>query len=388
MRDHRRIGLSGGRTGDRDHRASAYGPGTDVRQAGAHEGDTRDVASHRLKRTMRGALAAGAVIAAVGMTPTPATAAPPATTPSNNDPMSQYQTLSKQADALNEQINNAKVELAAQQALATKANGAITAAKNAAAAAQVQENQYRGQVDQLADASYEGARFNNLSALLTGTSTQDFLNRASDLQELASANYDVITKFEGAIRAADTAEQTAETAQQTAQAAITKQNTLLAQLNAQSQQLSTQKAQVQTALSRLSSSARETLNTDIGPSGTFIPPSGIAGAAMEMALNQRGKPYVYGADGPGSFDCSGLDDYAYELAGMGGLPHSAAALSHMGVAVPRSELQPGDLVFFGSPAYHVGIYVGGGEMVDAPSGGQVVKVQPLFSGYSGARRLG
>lgn len=348
----------------------------------------RDVSSHRLKRTMRGALAAGAVIVAVGVTPTPATAAPPATPPANNDPMTQYQTLSKAADALNEQINNAKADLKTQQGLASKANADIASAKKAASTAETQENSYRGQVDKFADATFEGVRFNQLSALLTGTSTEDFLNRASDLQELASANYEVISKFDGAIAAATAAEQRAETDRTKAQAAVTAQNTLLQQLNTKNQQLTTQIAQVHTALQHLSSSERDTLDSDTGPAGTFIAGPGVAGAAMEEALNQRGKPYEFGADGPGRFDCSGLVDYAYALAGMPGLPHSAAALSHMGVAVSRSDLQAGDLVFFGSPAYHVGIYVGGGMMVDAPTTGQVVKVQPLFSGYSGARRLG
>jgi cell wall-associated NlpC family hydrolase len=162
---------------------------------------------------------------------------------------------------------------------------------------------------------------------------------------------------------------------------------LISQLNTKNQQLTTQKSQVHDALEKLSSTQRSTLDTDEGVTGTFVPPSGIAGVAMQFALDQRGKPYEYGADGPGSFDCSGLVEYVYGLAGMS-LPHSAAAQSHMGTAVSRDELEPGDLVFFGSPAYHVGIYVGNGDMVDAPSSGQVVKVQPLFSGYSGARRLG
>jgi cell wall-associated NlpC family hydrolase len=56
--------------------------------------------------------------------------------------------------------------------------------------------------------------------------------------------------------------------------------------------------------------------------------------------------------------------------------------------VSRADLEPGDLVFFGSPVHHVGIYVGDGLMVNAPNFGEVVKVEPLFSDYSGARRLG
>jgi len=347
----------------------------------------RDVASHRLKRTMRGAPTATAVIAAVGLVPTAATAAPPATTPSG-DPMQQYQQLSKQADALNEQINKAKVDLTNRQAEAQKAGADVATAKQAEQTAVTQENQYRGQVDQLTGASYEGARFNQLSALLTGTSTKDYLNRASDLAAVANDDLATMTKFTTAIDAAKSAEQRATKDEQTAQGAAASANALLQQLNTQSAQLTAQIAQVNQALHRLSASQQSSLNTDIGPTGSYIAPAGVAGAAMQAALNQRGKPYRFGGAGPDSFDCSGLVDYAYMLAGMPGLPHSAAALQGMGMSVSRANLQPGDLVFFGNPAGHVGIYVGGGMMVNAPSSGQVVKVEPLFGGYSGARRLG
>jgi cell wall-associated NlpC family hydrolase len=347
----------------------------------------RDVASHRLKRITRGALAAGAVIAAVGIS-VPASAAPPATTPPTGDAMQQYQQLSQQAAALNEQINNAKVDLANKQAEATKAGGALATAKLAEQTAQAQQDKYRGQVDQLTDASFEGARFNQLSALLTGTSTKDYLNRASDLQALATDNFDALNKFQTAINSAKAAEAAAGKDQQTAQSAATAATTLLQQLSTQSQQLAAQITKVNQALHQLTKAQVNSLNTDTGPAGTYIAPPGVAGAAMQAALNQRGKPYRFGGAGPDSFDCSGLVDYAYMLAGMGGLPHSAAALQHMGMSVSQANLQAGDLVFFGNPAYHVGIYVGGGMMVDAPTTGQVVKVQPIFGGYSGARRLG
>ena len=302
--------------------------------------------------------------------------------------MQQYQQLSQQADALNEQINNAKVDLANKQGLAQKAGGDLASAKQAEATAQAQEDKYRAQVDQLTDATFEGARFNQLSALLTGTSARDYLNRASDLQDVATDDYDAMNQFQSAINAAKSAEARSSKDQGTAQSAADAANTLLQQLNTKKTQLAAQMLQVNKALHSLSSSQRASLNTDTGPQGTYIAPPGVAGAAMQVALNQRGKAYQFGGSGPMVFDCSGLVDYAYALAGMGGLPHSAAALQHMGVAVPQANMQAGDLVFFGSPAYHVGIYVGGGMMVDAPATGQVVKVQSIFSGFSGARRLG
>lgn len=340
--------------------------------------------SQRLKRTMRGALAAGAVIASVGLAPA-ATAAPPGSTGSG-DPMQNYQQLSQQASQLGEQINNAQVDLNNKNALVTKATADIASAKAAEQTALQQENQFRGQVDQLTDASFEGARMSQLSALLTGTSAKDFLNKAEDLQALAADNQTTLDGYNKAISAAETAQNRAEQDQKTAQQAAAAAQTLLDQLNQQKAQLNTQLAAATTALHQLTQQQQTTLATNTGPQGSFIAPPGIAGAAMQVALAQRGKPYQWAGSGPNSFDCSGLVDYAYAQAGLPGLPHSSEALQTMGVAV--SSPQPGDLVFFGNPAGHVGIYVGNGEMVDAPQTGQDVQVQPLFSGYSGARRLG
>ena len=115
-------------------------------------------------------------------------------------------------------------------------------------------------------------------------------------------------------------------------------------------------------------------------------PSGDVGAVLEAALAQVGDPYVWGGSGPNGFDCSGLTSYAYRAVGVS-LPHSSRAQSQMGQAVSRDQLQPGDLVFFYSPVSHVGIYIGNGQMVHAPTSGDVVKVAPLMSGFSGARRI-
>ncbi len=106
-------------------------------------------------------------------------------------------------------------------------------------------------------------------------------------------------------------------------------------------------------------------------------------------MAQRGKPYVWAASGPGSFDCSGLTQYAFKAAGIS-LPHSSRMQSQMGTAVSRANLQPGDLVFFYSPVSHVGIYIGDNQMVHAPTSGDVVKVASIdvMGGYAGARRIG
>jgi len=101
--------------------------------------------------------------------------------------------------------------------------------------------------------------------------------------------------------------------------------------------------------------------------------SGRAGLALKFAFKQIGDKYVFGADGMTYWDCSGLTMRAFQTAGVS-LPHSSAAQSRMGKSVPFSQKKPGDLMFFGRPVSHVGIYVGGGKMVHAPRSGSRVKV--------------
>lgn len=100
-----------------------------------------------------------------------------------------------------------------------------------------------------------------------------------------------------------------------------------------------------------------------------------ASPVVKEALTQLGKPYRWGAAGPNSFDCSGLVMYSYGKLGKS-VPHSARALKRMSQRV--TDIRPGDLVFYGT--HHVGIYIGGGQMVHAPHSGDVVKVSSLRKG--------
>ncbi len=113
--------------------------------------------------------------------------------------------------------------------------------------------------------------------------------------------------------------------------------------------------------------------------------SGRAGIAIRFALKQIGDRYVFGAAGMVYWDCSGLTMRAYQAAGVS-LPHSAAAQANYGRRVPLNQLRPGDLVFFGSPISHNGMYLGGGKMVDAPHTGARVRVES-FGRYFGNLRL-
>jgi len=120
---------------------------------------------------------------------------------------------------------------------------------------------------------------------------------------------------------------------------------------------------------------------DVGVSA----PNGRVAAVLEFACAQLGKPYQWAADGPGSYDCSGFTMSSWAQGGVS-LPHSSRLQYANGAKVDRASLQPGDLVFFYSPISHVGIYLGNGYMIAAPSSGDVVKVQKMYSPYTGAIR--
>ncbi|MFF9089469.1 NlpC/P60 family protein [Streptomyces sp. NPDC014991] len=112
-----------------------------------------------------------------------------------------------------------------------------------------------------------------------------------------------------------------------------------------------------------------------------------AAAAVAYAYGKLGSPYVWGATGPNAFDCSGLVQAAYRSAGVS-LPRTTYAQIDAGRRVSRSELQPGDLVFFYSGISHVGIYVGGGQMIHAPNPSAPVRLAPVDQmPFAGAARV-
>jgi cell wall-associated NlpC family hydrolase len=111
-----------------------------------------------------------------------------------------------------------------------------------------------------------------------------------------------------------------------------------------------------------------------------------ASKAISVAAGQIGKPYQWGQSGPGSYDCSGLTMYSWGAAGVS-LPHSSRAQYDALPKVANDQIQPGDLLFFGRPIHHVGLYEGGGVMINAPETGEVVRRDSIYRrDFAGAAR--
>jgi peptidoglycan DL-endopeptidase CwlO len=117
------------------------------------------------------------------------------------------------------------------------------------------------------------------------------------------------------------------------------------------------------------------------------PSAAVRASAVSRALSKLGAPYVWGATGPSAFDCSGLVDWAYRSVGVS-LPRTSQEQSDFGIPVSKNALRPGDLVFFYTPVQHVGMYIGGGKVVNAQRPGTPVKISSINSmPFHSARRV-
>jgi peptidoglycan DL-endopeptidase CwlO len=135
--------------------------------------------------------------------------------------------------------------------------------------------------------------------------------------------------------------------------------------------------------------AADSSSSTAAPAPVTAAPPAKFGGVVGIAMQYLGVPYVYGGASPSGFDCSGFIMYVFAQVGVS-LPHNAAAQYGHGTPVDRSQLQPGDLVFFNGLG-HAGIYVGGGSFIHSPHTGDVVKISSMSgwyaSTYVGARRL-
>ncbi|MGH3980166.1 MAG: NlpC/P60 family protein [Pseudonocardiaceae bacterium] len=326
--------------------------------------------------------------ALVTLVPTPATADPPVP---DDAPaaVQQLADLSHQAELLTEQWHHAKDQLDARRGELDRARRDAAAAAASGNQAHAVQEQFRGQVDRLANASFQGARLNQLSALLVSDSPDEFLAQMSALDLLATDRNQAMNGLTAAVRQARQAEQAANDAATRAVAAEHDAARLEGDLARAREDMDRQIGVVQGRLDELTAEERESYTSDgLTDFALGQLPLGAAGEAVQAALSKQGSSYSWGADGPESFDCSGLTSWAYDQAGVS-LPRSSQEQAQVGRSVSRSELQPGDLVALYSPVSHIGLYVADGQYVHAPQSGDVVKVVDIpWEDVTAMRRVG
>lgn len=164
-----------------------------------------------------------------------------------------------------------------------------------------------------------------------------------------------------------TLEETQKTTENSTNELINKKNDLESQIRDLKQQIEVAKTRER---------IREKYGLDI---------SGKNADVIETSLKYLGVPYVWGGTSPQGFDCSGFVQYVYAKHGVD-LPRTTYYQENVGTKVSKGDLQPGDLLFFGSPSHHVTMYIGNGQMIEAPQTGDVVKISPLRS-FTQARRV-
>jgi len=230
-----------------------------------------------------------------------------------------------------------------------------------------QRDQAKQQAAKVAASAYVGSgNLATWNVLLNSSSPTAVMDRLGTLQQIASRQNSVIDAARDAGTKYDDQKAGLDQALATSQAEVAKLQAQRKQIEADLKKLEAQKKQLYGTTTRTSSG---------GYTGTIPAISGKAGIAVTYAYNAIGKPYEWGADGPGSYDCSGLTKSAWAAAGVT-LYHQAAEQYDETARISRSQLAPGDLVFYDDLG-HVAIYIGNSKVIHAPTFGDVVKISSI-----------
>jgi cell wall-associated NlpC family hydrolase len=297
---------------------------------------------------------------AIAITGSMATAAHAA--PSASELKKQIETASNQLEDITESYNKLNIDLKKTADDQKKLAASIAPAKAKMIVAEAQ-------VNTIAATSYMQGRVGPASALFGGGDQGSLIDRMSYLDQISRANQ----------RDIDAYAQTTQTFTDRQAALKTTQAKQQAQLKA----ISTRKTTIEANLKKLRKLRVQvygsaTASSSSGAAGKAPDISGSAGVAVDYAYVAANKPayYGYGDSGPNTYDCSGLTMAAWNAAGKS-LPHNAAAQYSATARITKSQLQPGDLVFYRSLG-HVALYVGGGMVIDASRAGEPVKKRTMY----------
>jgi cell wall-associated NlpC family hydrolase len=262
-----------------------------------------------------------------------------------------YDKADERGGALREQIGTAQDQIARQQE---------------------RVNTMRDALGSLAGAQYRSGGLDPSLALLFSDSPDDYLDRASELDRISTRQAGELKDLQLALRnlAQEREEADGKLAElERSRTAVARNKRVIEGKLARARQLLNSLPYAdRAAYDRASRSTR----ADLPGLGDAVASSSRAAAAVAAARSALGRPYVWGANGPGGFDCSGLMQWSYAHAGVG-LPRTSQAQRYAGRQIPLSQAQPGDLVTYRSDASHVAMYVGNGQVIHAPYPGAPVR---------------
>ncbi|WP_020579219.1 C40 family peptidase [Actinopolymorpha alba] len=299
----------------------------------------------------------------------------------------QVDELYEQAEKVTEEANELDDQMAASARRLRKLKGDVDRQ-------QKKLDAMRATIGQLAAAEYRTGGFDTTVQLLVADNPEEFLAQMSTAKAFAGQQGDLLRQLQAdqkrlseqkAAREAELtryreAKDTATARKKAADTNAKKARRILSQLSAE------ERRRLEAAEERQRAEDRSSRGDERVP----LPPPGSGRGAIVLAYAQAqlGEPYVFGADGPNSWDCSGLTMMAWRQAGVS-LPHSSRKQYAVSAKVSRSNLRVGDLVIFYSDMHHVGIYAGNGMIIHAPRPGKSVEYAPIGEmPYYGAVRPG
>jgi cell wall-associated NlpC family hydrolase len=283
-------------------------------------------------------------------------------------------------DALYEQAEQATEKLDGAQEKQEKLQKEISTIQDNVARGQEELNKLRDGLGTMASAQYRTGGIDPSIQLFLSSDPDDYLDKASTMDQLSAQQVEALTKIQGKQR--ELAQERAEASSKLKDLSATrtelkkKKNEVKAKLAAAQKLLNTLTAKEKAALDaqQAQAASRSSSRVDLGNTGSA---SSRAAAAFAAGQTKIGSPYVYGASGPSSFDCSGFTSWAYAQAGVS-IPRTSEAQASAGTRIySQSDLKVGDLVIFYGDYHHVGLYAGNGQVLHAPHTGAVVRYESI-----------
>ncbi|MDQ0786499.1 NlpC/P60 family protein [Streptomyces sp. B3I8] len=310
--------------------------------------------------------------AAVALSAQAANAAP-SEKPSKSEVKAKVDKLYEQAEQATEKYNGAKEK---QEKLQKQ----ISTLQDKVARGQADLNELREGIGTMASAQYRTGSIDPSVQLFLSADPDDYLDKAATLDQLSGQQVEGLKKIQEKQRVL--AQERKEASDKLKDLADTR-----TELGKKKKEVQGKLGEAQRLLNTLTAKEKQELKDEQTRSsrsaasrvdlGNSTPASGRAAAAFSAAQSKIGSPYVYGATGPSSFDCSGLTSWAYAQAGVS-IPRTSQAQANIGTRIySQSQLQVGDLVFFFNDIHHVGLYAGNGQVLHAPRTGTVVRYESM-----------